>query len=92
MLTGGVDSLGTCIIDFYIEHMDFTRVYWPPTGIITMRMHVSLAKFPLHTVMHVSLELLWCICSHSLFHQVMSAFIPRGHGAGCAYSVMKAPG
>jgi hypothetical protein len=48
---GGVDCLGTCIINFYIERMDFTRVCLPYVGIITVSMRVSLAKLPLQTVM-----------------------------------------
>jgi hypothetical protein len=48
---GRVDSLDTCIIDFYIEHMDFTWVCLSYTGIIMVRMRVSLAKLPLQTVM-----------------------------------------
>jgi hypothetical protein len=48
---GCVGCLGTCIIDFYIEHMDFTRVCLPYARIITVHMHVSLAKLPLQIVM-----------------------------------------
>jgi hypothetical protein len=44
---GGVNCLGTCIIDFYIERMDFSMVCLPHVGIIMMCMHVSLAKLPL---------------------------------------------
>jgi hypothetical protein len=48
---GGVDCLGICIIDFYIEHMDFTKVCLPYTRIIMVCMCVSLAKLPIQTVM-----------------------------------------
>jgi hypothetical protein len=47
---GGIDCLGSCIIDLYIEHMDFTMVCFPYVGIIIVHTCVSLAKLPLQTV------------------------------------------
>jgi hypothetical protein len=41
------DYLDTYVIDFYIEHMDFTRVSLPYVGIIMMCMRISLMKLPL---------------------------------------------
>jgi hypothetical protein len=48
---GDVDYLGTCIIDFYIGCMAFTRVCLPHIGIVMMCMHVFLVKLPFQTVM-----------------------------------------
>jgi hypothetical protein len=47
MLVEVSDYLDTCVIDFYIEHMDFTRVCLPYVGIIMMCMRISLMKLPL---------------------------------------------
>jgi hypothetical protein len=38
----GVDSLGTCIIDSFIEHVDFTRGCLPYAGIITMHVYIHV--------------------------------------------------
>jgi hypothetical protein len=41
---GGVDCLGICIIDFYIEHIALTRVCLPYVGIVIVCMRVSLVE------------------------------------------------
>jgi hypothetical protein len=43
-ISGGTDRLGTCIIEFYTEHIAFTRIYLPYVGIIMVCMSVSLAE------------------------------------------------
>jgi hypothetical protein len=47
----GVDYLGTCIIDFYIGCMTFTRLELPYIGIVMMRMLVFLIKSPFQIAM-----------------------------------------
>jgi hypothetical protein len=42
----GVDRLGTYVIEFYMEHIAFTRICLPYVGIIMVCMHVSLVKLP----------------------------------------------
>jgi hypothetical protein len=41
-----VDRLGTCIIEFYMEHIAFTRICSPYVGIIMVCIHVSLVEPP----------------------------------------------
>jgi hypothetical protein len=43
---GDADSLGTCVIEFYIELVAFTRICSPYVGIIMMYMRVSLVELP----------------------------------------------
>jgi hypothetical protein len=50
-IRGGIDRLGTCIIEFYTEHIAFTRICLPYVGIIVVCMRVSLVELPFQTVM-----------------------------------------
>jgi hypothetical protein len=50
-ICGGVDYLGTYVIEFYIERIAFTRVCLPYAGIIMVCMRVSLVELPFQTVM-----------------------------------------
>jgi hypothetical protein len=50
-ICGGVDCMGTCVTEFYMERIAFTRVCLPYTGVIMARMRVSLVELPFHTVM-----------------------------------------
>jgi hypothetical protein len=50
-ICGGVDCLGTCVIEFYMECIAFTRICFPYVGIIIMRMRVSLILLPFQTMM-----------------------------------------
>jgi hypothetical protein len=54
---GGADSLCTCVIDFYMNHIAFTRICLPYVGIIMVCMCVSLVELPFQIVMGRNLEL-----------------------------------
>jgi hypothetical protein len=45
-ICGGADWLGTCVIEFYTNRIDFTRICFPYVGIIMMWMCVSLILLP----------------------------------------------
>jgi hypothetical protein len=71
----GVDRLCTCIIEFYTEHIAFTRIYLPYIGIIMVCMRVSLVKLPFRVVMG-PIPVLECIlsgaCGLLLPHPILS--------------------
>jgi hypothetical protein len=48
---GGVDYLGTCVIEFYMKRIIFTRICLPYVGVIMVHMRVSLVELPFQTVM-----------------------------------------
>jgi hypothetical protein len=50
-ICGCIDHLDTCVIEFYMEHIAFTRICLPYVGIIMVCMHVSLVELPFQTVM-----------------------------------------
>jgi hypothetical protein len=50
-ICGGADHLGTCVIEFYTEHIAFSRIHLPYVGIIMVCMHVSLVELPFYIVM-----------------------------------------
>jgi hypothetical protein len=58
----GVDCLGTCVIEFYTEHITFTRICSPYVGIIMVCIHASLVEIPFQTVME-RIPVLECILS-----------------------------
>jgi hypothetical protein len=43
---GGADCLGTCAIEFYMEHIAFTKICLPYVGIIVVCMRVTLVELP----------------------------------------------
>jgi hypothetical protein len=43
---GGADCLGTCVIEFYMECIAFTRICLTYVGIIMVCMRVSLVEIP----------------------------------------------
>jgi hypothetical protein len=43
----GVDRLGICVIEFYMEHIAFTKICLPYVGIIMVCICVSLVKLPI---------------------------------------------
>jgi hypothetical protein len=43
---GCIDRLGTCVIEFYMEHFAFTRICLPYIAIIIVCMRVSLVELP----------------------------------------------
>jgi hypothetical protein len=49
-ICGGIDRLGTCVIEFYTESIGFTRICLPYAGIITVCMCVSLVEMSCQTV------------------------------------------
>jgi hypothetical protein len=56
-ICGAVDRLGSCVIEFYIECIAFTKICVPYVGIIMVCMCVSLVELPLQTVMRRILAL-----------------------------------
>jgi hypothetical protein len=50
-ICGGVDCLGTSVIEFCTEHIAFMRICFLYVGIIIMCMCVSLVLLPFKTVM-----------------------------------------
>jgi hypothetical protein len=50
-ICGGVDFLGTYVIEFYMEHISFTKIHLPYVGIIMVCMRVSLVEQPFQAVM-----------------------------------------
>jgi hypothetical protein len=46
-ICGGADCLGTCVIEFYMECIAFTRICLTYVGIIMACMRVSLVDIPL---------------------------------------------
>jgi hypothetical protein len=45
-ICNGVDRLGTCVIEFYMERITFTTICLPYVGIIMVCMHVSSVELP----------------------------------------------
>jgi hypothetical protein len=79
----GVDYLGTCVIEFYTEHITFTRICSPYVGIIMVCIRALLVEIPFQTVMEQIL-VLECILSATRgllqscpIHQVVSATAPN---------------
>jgi hypothetical protein len=50
-ICGGVEHLGTCVIEFYTERITFTRICLPYVGIIIVCMRVSLVELLFQTEM-----------------------------------------
>jgi hypothetical protein len=54
-ICGAIACLVTCVIEFYMERIAFTRICLPYVGIIMACMRVSLVELPFQTVMgHIS--------------------------------------
>jgi hypothetical protein len=68
-ICGGIDRLGTCVIEFYTKSIAFTRICLPYVGIIMVCMHVSLVELPFQKVMdgsqHLSVCYKVCVGSYS---------------------------
>jgi hypothetical protein len=95
---GGVDCVGTCIIDFNIECMDF----YP--GMLTLRWNCygTYACIPGRVTITDSddtgsrtrvyaISCVWASTTVPYLCQVMSASVPQGRGAGLAYPVNGSP-
>jgi hypothetical protein len=50
-ICGGIDRLGTRVINVYMECIAFTKICLPYVGIIMVCMRISLVELPFHMVM-----------------------------------------